>query len=111
MSLSKQQATGIKQCECDIEYNGKSMLSTSEPTLIGNLLDESIPLMKVEDQVCKSSTPAFMIRGFPMAQNTDNEFFNEVNILKREPEFKTASPSVLRKGLCMVRNESKVIIF
>ena len=111
MSLSKQQATGIKQCECDLEYNGKSMLSTSEPTLIGNLLDESIPLMKVEDQICKSSTPAFMIRGFPMAQNTDDEFINEVNIVKRESEFKTASPSVIRKGLCMVRNESKVIIF
>ena len=107
MSLSKQQATDIKKCECDLEFNGKSMLSTSEPTLFGNLLDESIPLMKVEDQICKSSTPKFMIRGFPMPQNTDNE----VNIVKRESKFKTASPSVIRKGLCMVRNESKLIIF
>jgi hypothetical protein len=111
MSLSRQQATDIRKCECDLEFNGKSMLSTSEPTLIGNLLDESISLMKVEDQICKSSTPKFMIRGFPMAQNTDNEFINEVNMVKRESKFKTASPSVIRKGLCMVRNESKLIIF
>ena len=107
MSLSRQQATDIRKCECDLEFNGKSMLSTSEPTLIGNLLDESIPLMKVEDQICKSSTPKFMMGGFPLAQNTDNEFINEVNIVKRGLKFKTASPSVIRKGLCMVRNESK----
>ena len=111
MSLSKQQATDIRKCECDLELNGKSMLSTSEPTLFGNLLDESIPLMKVEDQISKSSTPKCIIRGFPMAQTTDNEFINEVNMVKRESKFKTASPSVIRKGLCMVRNESKLIIF
>ena len=111
MSLSKQLATDIRKCECDLDFNGKSMLSTSEPTLFGNLLDESIPLMKVEDQISKSSTPKCFIREFPMAQTTDSEFINEVNMVKRESKFKTASPSVIRKGLCMVRNESKLIIF
>ena len=111
MSLSKYQAPDINKCECDLEFNGKSLLSMSEPTLIGNLIDESIPLMKEEDQICKSSTPKFMIRRFPIAQNTDYEIVNEVNTVKRESKFKTASPSVIRKGLSMVRNESKCITF
>jgi hypothetical protein len=107
MSLSKQQAPDIQKCECDLGFNGKSLLLKSDPTLIDIASDENIHLMKIEDQICKSSTPKFMIRGFPLAQNTDNEFINEVNIVKRGSKFKTASPSVIRKGLCMVRNESK----
>ena len=107
MSLSKQQAPDIQKCECDLGFNGKSLLLKSDPTLIDIASDENIHLMKIEDKICESSAPKFMIRGFPLAQNTDNEFINEVNIVKRGSKFKTASPSVIRKGLCMVRNESK----
>ena len=107
MSLSKQQAPDIQKCECDLGFNGKSFMLKSDPALNCNVSDENIHLMKTEDKICKSSTPKFMIRGFPLAQNTDNEFINEVNIVKRGSKFKTAYPSVIRKGLCMVRNESK----
>ena len=41
MSLSKQQAPDIKKCECDLGFNGKSLLSNSDPTLIGIASDEN----------------------------------------------------------------------
>lgn len=100
MSLSKQQAPYIKKCECDLGFNGKSLWSKSDPDLIGNVRD-------FNKQLCKPSPPKYMIRRFPLAQSTDSEFFNEENIVKQGSKFKTASPSVIRKGLCIVRNESK----
>ena len=47
MSLSKQQATDIQKCECDLGFKGKSLLSKSDPALIGNVSDENIHLMKM----------------------------------------------------------------
>ena len=109
MSLSKQHTPDNKGSECDLGFNGKSLLSKSDSALFVNVSDDNIPLMKVENQICKSSTPKCMKRGFILNQNTDNELISEVNIVKRGATFKTASPSVIRKGLCMVRNESKYV--
>ena len=111
MSLSKYQVPDIKKFECDFEFDEKSLLSMPEPTLLGNLIDESNPFVKEGDQLCKSPTPKFTMRRFQMAQNSNNEIINEVNSVKRESKFKTASPSVIRKGLCTVRNEGEFIIF
>ena len=102
MSLSKQQAPD----NLDLGFNGKSLLSKSDSALFVTVSDECIPLMKVEDQICKSYTQKCMIRGFRSEENADNQLISEVNLVKRGAKFKTASPSVIRKGLCMVRNES-----
>ena len=64
MSLSKYQAPDIKKCECDFEFDEKSLLSMPEPTLLGNLIDDSNPLVKEGDQICKSPTPKFTLRKF-----------------------------------------------
>ena len=54
-----------------------------------------------------SVTPSSMRRQFLTTQNDAHEDNNDANSIQRELKIRTATSSVIRKGLCIVRNESK----
>jgi hypothetical protein len=74
--------------------------------------DEDDASIKGEDQMVTLSTPSFIRRGhFAQHKVYINNAKNDDDLGKGEFTLKTATPSVIKKGLFVVRNESKLSRF
>ena len=106
MSLFALKEEGMENQKVDLEWKGVNPLSKAVQTFIDDrdaIKDEQYQ----EDLLCTSVTPSSMRRQFLTTQNDAHEDNNDADSTQRELKIRTATPSVIRKGLCMVRNESK----
>ena len=86
----------------DLEWKGVNPMSKAVQTFIDDRDDQC-----QADLICASVTPSSMRRKVLPIQNDAPEDNNYADSIQREIKIRTATPSVIRRGLCMVRNESK----
>ena len=106
MSLFALTNEGMGNQNVGLEWKGVNPLSKAVQTFIDDrdaIKDEQCQ----EDLICTSVTPSSMRRQFLTTQTDAHEDNNDADSIQRELKIRTATPSVIRKGLCMVRNESK----
>ena len=106
MSLFALTNEGMGNQNVGLEWKGVNPLSKAVQTFIDDrdaIKDEQYQ----EDLICTSVTPSSMRRQFLTTQTDAHEDNNDADSIQRELKIRTATPSVIRKGLCIVRNESK----
>ena len=90
----------------DLEWKGVNHMSKAVQTFIDDR-DATNDDQCQADFICASVTPSSMRRKVLPIQNDAPEDNNYADSIQREIKISTATPSVIRRGLCMVRNESK----
>lgn len=100
------QDEGMENQKVDLESKGIKPLSKAVHTFIDDN-DATKNDQYQADLICTSVTPSAMRIKFLTTQYDAPEDNNDADSLQKELRVRTATPSVIRRGLFMVRNESK----